>query len=66
MAAATGATGIRSYLQAYHATWLTPRRLRIATIAVFAVALAVSTIGLSGSTPAAHHVAAAVSAHVGR
>jgi hypothetical protein len=52
MAAATGATGARTWLQNSHATWLTPRRLRVATIGVMSVALGVSTVGLSGSTPA--------------
>jgi hypothetical protein len=54
MAAAAGASGARTWLQAYHATWLTPRRLRAATIALMAAAFAVSTIGISGST--SHHV----------
>jgi hypothetical protein len=51
MAAATGATGARTWLQNSHATWLTPRRMKVATIGVMSGALAVSTIGLSGSTP---------------
>ncbi len=59
MAAATGATGIRTWLQTYGAAWMTPRRLRLLTIAVFAVAFAVSTVGLSGSSPAPHHVLSA-------
>ena len=62
MAAATGATGARSWLQNSHATWLTPRRMRVATIGVMGTALAVSTVGLSGSTPppqsSAHHATA--------
>ena len=49
MAAATGATGLRAWLQARHRTWLTPRRLKAATIALFVVAFAVSSIGLSGT-----------------
>ncbi len=52
MAAAAGATGVRSWLQAHHRTWLTPRRLRAATIALIVAALAVSTVGISGSTKA--------------
>jgi hypothetical protein len=60
MAAAAGASGVRSWLQAHHATWLTPRRLRAATIALFVAAFGVSSITLSGSTPPAqgHPVAA--------
>jgi hypothetical protein len=51
MAAATGATGARAWLQNSHATWLTPRRMRVATIGAMSAAFAVSTVGLSGSTP---------------
>jgi hypothetical protein len=50
MAAAAGASGARTWLQAHHATRLTPRRLRAATVALMVAAFAVSTIGLSGST----------------
>jgi hypothetical protein len=53
MAAAAGATGARSWLQARHRTWLTPRRMRAATIALCVAAFGVSAVGLSGSTP--HH-----------
>jgi hypothetical protein len=48
-----GASGVRSWLQAHHLGWLTPKRLRAATIALFVVATLVSSIGLSGSTPRA-------------
>jgi hypothetical protein len=54
MAAATGATGARTWLQNSHATWLTPRRMKVATIGVMGVAFAVSSVGLSGSTPNQH------------
>lgn len=50
MAAAAGATGARSWLQAHHITWLTPRRLRAVTCVLCTAALGVSTIGLSGSS----------------
>jgi hypothetical protein len=50
MAAAAGASGARAWLQAHGATWLTPRRLRLATIALMIAAFGVSTVGLSGST----------------
>jgi len=56
MAAAAGASGVRSWLQARHLTWLTPRRMRAATIALFVAAFGFASVGLSGST-AAHHVA---------
>jgi hypothetical protein len=61
MTAAAGATGARTWLQNSHATWLTPRRMKVATIGVMGAALAVSTVGLSGSTPpqtSAHHATA--------
>jgi hypothetical protein len=50
--AASTATGLRSWLQSHHFGWLTPRRLRALTIAAMCAAVLVSTVGLSGSTPA--------------
>lgn len=50
MAAAAGATGVRTWLQAHHLTWLTPARMRAATAALFAAALIASSVGFSGST----------------
>jgi hypothetical protein len=58
MAATAGATGLRTWLQTHHFTWLTPRRLRRLTMAAIVVAALVSTIGLSGSTSAGHTVGA--------
>jgi hypothetical protein len=55
MAAAAGATGVRSWLQTRHLTWLTPRRMRVATIALMTAAFAVSSFGLSGSSKQATH-----------
>jgi hypothetical protein len=55
MAAAAGASGARSWLGARRFTWLTPRRLRSGTIALFVAAFGISSVGLSGSTPAQHH-----------
>jgi len=49
MAAAAGATGVRTWLQTHHFTWLTPPRLKRATVAIFVVAFLVSAVGLSGS-----------------
>jgi hypothetical protein len=57
MTAAVGATGARSWLQAQHASWLTERRLKIATVSIFSAAVLASTVTLSGSTPPAHHAA---------
>jgi hypothetical protein len=50
MAAAAGASGARSWLQAQHRTWLTPRRLRAATVALFVAAFGISSVGLGGSS----------------
>jgi hypothetical protein len=68
MAAASAATGTRTWLQTRGFTWLTPARLRALTIAVMSAAAIVSTIGFSGSTPPAKHsapspIAGATSAH---
>jgi hypothetical protein len=57
MAAMAGASGTRSWLQNRHMTWLTPERIRAATIVLFVVAFVVSSVALSGSTPAPHHAA---------
>jgi hypothetical protein len=63
MAAASAATGFRTWLQTNRFGWLTPRRMRTLTIAAMVAAGLVSTVGISGSsTPvahaAAHHAAA--------
>lgn len=57
MVAASAATGFRTWLQSHHFGWLTPKRLRALTIAAMCAAGLVSTVGISGSTPAAAHVA---------
>ncbi|MEA2293498.1 MAG: hypothetical protein QOE86_1137 [Solirubrobacteraceae bacterium] len=54
MAAAAGATGVRSWLQAHHMTWLTPARLHRITIVLIVLAIAVSTLGVSGSSKTPH------------
>ena len=51
MSAAAGATGLRTWLQTHHFSWLTPKRMRALTLAAMAAALLVSTVGLSGATP---------------
>jgi hypothetical protein len=50
MAATAGATGARSWLGAKRFSWLTPKRLRIVTIALIAAALLASATLVSGST----------------
>jgi hypothetical protein len=63
MAAASAASGFRTWLQTHHLGWLTPQRMRALTVAAMCAAGLVSTIGVSGSTPppanaaAAHHAA---------
>jgi hypothetical protein len=64
MAAAAGASGVRSWLQVHHLSWLTPRRMRAATVSLFAAALLVSSVGLSGSSSRAASPAPAAAAHV--
>jgi hypothetical protein len=67
MAAASAASGFRTWMQSSGISWLTPRRMRRLTIAAMCAAGIVSTIGFSGSTPAsasahrapAHHSSAA-------
>jgi hypothetical protein len=63
MAAASCATGFRSWLQTHNFTWLTPRRLRGLTIGAMCAAGLVSTIGFSGATPSTGAQAAPTSAH---
>jgi hypothetical protein len=59
MAAASAATGFRTWLQTHHFGWLTPKRMRSLTIGAMCAAGLVSTIGFSGSTsPASAHAAA--------
>jgi hypothetical protein len=53
MAAASAASGFRTWMQSQHIPWLTPRRMRRLTIAAMCAAGVVSTIGFSGSTPPA-------------
>jgi len=51
MAAMAGASGARSWLQNQHATWLTPRRLKVTTVGLFTAAAIGSSVTISGSTP---------------
>jgi hypothetical protein len=64
MAAASCATGFRSWLQTHNFTWLTPRRLRALTIGAMCAAGLVSTIGVGGATPSNSAQTAPASAHV--
>jgi hypothetical protein len=56
IAAASTATGFRTWLQTHHFGWLTPRRMRALTIGAMIAATLVSTIGFAGSsTPTPNH-----------
>jgi hypothetical protein len=57
MAAMTGATGARTWLQAQHASWLTPERMRVATVGIFAAATLGSSVALGGSSAPNEHPA---------
>ena len=57
MTAMASASGARAWLQSRG--WLSPSALRRVTVGAFAVAVTVSTIGLSGSTKAAPQPASA-------
>ena len=48
MAAASAATGFRTWLQNHHFGWLTPRRMRMLTLSAMGLALIVSSVGLKG------------------
>jgi hypothetical protein len=50
MATIAGASGVRAWLQARHLTWLTPQRMRVATIALFIAGTLGSSVVLSGSS----------------
>jgi hypothetical protein len=55
MAAMAGASGARSWLQQQHTTWLTPQRMRVATVGLFTAAAIGSSVTISGSTPGPAH-----------
>jgi hypothetical protein len=63
MAAASAATGFRTWLQTHNLSWLTPRRLKALTLGAMCAAALVSTIGFSGSSvPTQGHPPAGASA----
>jgi hypothetical protein len=50
MTSMAAATGTRAWLGRRYLSWLTPARLRTATIALFSAALIASALLMSGST----------------
>jgi hypothetical protein len=48
-AAVGGAAGVRAWLATKRRSWMTPRRMRIATIALLAASLLASSLALSGT-----------------
>jgi hypothetical protein len=56
MAAASAASGLRTWLQTHHMGWLTPQRMRALTIGAMCAASLVSTVGVSGSTSPSRHI----------
>lgn len=64
MAAASAASGFRTWMQNQNISWLTPQRMRRLTIGAICTASVVSTIGFSGSTPPAVHARAPAQQHV--
>jgi hypothetical protein len=63
IAAMAGANGARSWLHAHHESWLTPRRMKVATATIFTAATIGSSVAINGSTPPTHHGAVAATAH---
>ncbi len=49
MTAAAGATGLRSWLAAKRFSWMTPRRLRFATLGLIGAGVIAASLGLSGA-----------------
>jgi hypothetical protein len=49
MTAGAGATGVRAWLATRGFTWLTPRRLRCASMGLIATAFVLSAVVLGGS-----------------
>lgn len=50
MVAASGATGVRAWLTSHLPCWMTPKRLRVLTMTLFAVTTLASSVTLSGTS----------------
>ncbi len=57
MAAASAASGFRTWMQTHNLGWLTPKRMRALTVGAMCAAGLVATVGVSGSTPPVSHSA---------
>jgi hypothetical protein len=55
MLAASAATGARSWLATRRFTWMTPRRLKLATAMLIVAAFIGGSLRFSGSTPPPSH-----------
>jgi hypothetical protein len=66
MLAASAATGARSWLAARGFQWMTPRRLKVATMVIIAAAFVGGSLRFSGSTPPPSTAQHAVSASLNR
>jgi hypothetical protein len=64
LAAMTGASATRSWLQAQHITWLTPQRMKAVTVGLFVVATIGSSATLGGSSAPASTPHQSSAAHV--
>ncbi|MGA9286197.1 MAG: hypothetical protein WBV85_12235 [Solirubrobacteraceae bacterium] len=63
MAAASAASGFRTWLQTHNLGWLTPKRMRALTIGAMCAAGLLATVGVSGSSPPTGHTAASAAQH---
>ncbi|MGA7704896.1 MAG: hypothetical protein WB998_08375 [Solirubrobacteraceae bacterium] len=55
MAAASAASGLRTWLQTHNLGWLTPKRMRALTVGAMCAAGLFATVGVSGSSPPTGH-----------
>jgi hypothetical protein len=63
MTSVAAASGTRAWLGAKRLRWLTPRRTRTVTVALFTAALLASAVLMSGSSAAPPHPAGHAVAH---
>jgi hypothetical protein len=66
MTSVAAASGTRAWLGSRRLHWLTPRRLRTITIALFTAALLASAVLMSGSSAQPAHAGSGTAQHVTR